>query len=116
MHPALGVLVSVSEDRNLVIKHGEFDVTVPLLLDSVQGSDLVLTSIPVLHDRRRGKTEELKKVAFKSKSPVDLEVLVLLFWTQFVIQLDHYFLVGPSLERDRLALVVEPWNLVLICM
>ena len=61
MHPALGVLVSVSEDRNLVIKHGEFDVTVPLLLDSVQGSDLVLTSIPVLHDRRRGKLKSSSK-------------------------------------------------------
>lgn len=46
MHPTLRILVAITEDGHLVIEHGEFDVTISLLLDRVQGADLVFAGIP----------------------------------------------------------------------
>jgi hypothetical protein len=47
VHPALSVLVPVSEDGDLVIEHGKLNVTISLFLDSVEGTDLVFTGIPI---------------------------------------------------------------------
>jgi hypothetical protein len=49
MHPALSVLVTVTKDGNLVIEHGEFDVTVPLLFDGIQRPYLVFPRVPIKH-------------------------------------------------------------------
>jgi len=47
MHPTLGVLITVTEDGDLIVEHGELDVTIPLLLHSVQRTDLVFPRVPI---------------------------------------------------------------------
>jgi hypothetical protein len=47
MHPTLGVLITVAKNGDLIVKHCKLDVTIPLLLHSVQGTDLVFPRIPI---------------------------------------------------------------------
>lgn len=76
--------VAVTENGDLVVKHGKLDVTVPLFMDGIQWSNLILSSIPV-----------------------NLEMLLLVLLAQDLVErLDDLF-VSTALERNRFALVIE---------
>jgi hypothetical protein len=40
-------LISIAEHGDLVVEDGQLDMAVTLLLDSVQGANLILASVPV---------------------------------------------------------------------
>jgi hypothetical protein len=76
--------VTVTENGNLVIKHGKLDVTVPLLVNGIQRPNLVLAGVPV-----------------------DFEVLLLILLAKDLVEcLDNLF-VGTTLEGDRFSLIIE---------
>jgi hypothetical protein len=53
--PTLGVLVSVAHHADDIVKNGELDVTVPLLLYGIDRSRLILSDVPRV---RTGERED----------------------------------------------------------
>lgn len=77
-------LISISNNHHFIIICSEFDMTVPLLLDSIERSDLIFSSIPI-----------------------NFEILLFLLRRQLFIQPVDNLFIGSTLERDRFTFVVE---------
>lgn len=77
-------LISISNNHHLIIIRSEFDMAVPLLLDSIERSDLIFSGIPIY-----------------------FEILLFLLRRQLFIQPVDNLLIGSTLERDRFTFVVE---------
>lgn len=77
-------LISISNNHHFIIIRSEFDMAVPLLLDSIERSDLIFSGIPIY-----------------------FEILLFLLRRQLFIQPVDNLLIGSTLERDRFTFVVE---------